>query len=244
MDCSFHHDKETNQQKLGLVGFNERILSMTVNRLFLGFLVSSFLFLACSSTSFAIDIKSSSSTAQMGEAAAFFNRIISTSSNPIIVNMARENLKTLGDSKMLAYSAPTSNFPQDEKSAKTLTEVQLVPQTDSTYVVSAVVNTRHAATFLVDTGASYTVITPRMAKQLGLKLGEDSATVPVATANGTVYAPLVKLKQLSLGGMHVENVEAVVADLGDNNPISGLLGMSFFHGMELSFKQDKLVIGR
>lgn len=220
---------------------------MTVNRLFLGFLVSSFLFLACSTTSSAIDIDSSSSTTQMGEAAAFFNRIISTSSNPIIVNMARESLKTLGDSKMLAYSAP-SNFPPhevaSEKSAKTLTEVQLVPQTDSTYVVSAIVNARHPATFLVDTGASYTVITPRMAKQLGLKLGEDSATVPVATANGTVYAPLVRLKQLSLGGMHVENVEAVVADLGDNNPISGLLGMSFFHGMELSFKQDKLVIGR
>jgi aspartyl protease family protein len=100
------------------------------------------------------------------------------------------------------------------------------------------------ATFLVDTGASYTVITPQTAQALGVDLNDDLPSVPVTTANGTVHAPLVTLKQISLGGMQVQNVQAVVADLGDAPQLSGLLGMSFFQGMEISFKQDKLVISR
>lgn len=178
----------------------------------------------------------------VNEATVFFTELLQTSANPIIVSFARENLKKLqaGGDNLLA-SAETTIMPSP---VKTLAVVSLLPQVDNTYVVPAVVNRKFMATFLVDTGASYTVITPQMAKSLGVDLTDDLPSVPVTTANGTVQAPLVTLKQVSLGGMQVQNVQAVVADLGDAPQLSGLLGMSFFQGMEISFKQDKLVISR
>jgi clan AA aspartic protease (TIGR02281 family) len=197
---------------------------MAANRLFLMLLSGILWMFACTSTPAASDLGHRAADPK-GEASAFFANLASTSNNPLIVSMARESLQKM----------------QEPASTKTTHEIKLLPQLDNTFVVPAMVNNKHTGTFLVDTGASYTVITPKMAKELGIRL-DGSSSVEVNTANGTVHAPLVKIKQLSLGGLQVENVEAVVADLGDVNPISGLLGMSFFHGMELSFKQDKLVI--
>jgi clan AA aspartic protease (TIGR02281 family) len=176
----------------------------------------------------------------VAEATVFFTKLLQTSSNPIIAGLARENLKKLqGGGDNLLASADSVQSP-----VKTLAVVSLLPQVDNTYVVPAVINRKFMATFLVDTGASYTVITPQTAQALGVDLTDDLPNVPVTTANGTVHAPLVTLKQISLGGMQVRDVQAVVADLGDAPQLSGLLGMSFFQGMEISFKQDKLMISR
>lgn len=178
----------------------------------------------------------------MTEAAAFFNEVLQTSSNPIIVAFAKENLKKLQAPNREVAMASTETWSPSP--AKTLAVVSLLPQADNTYMVPTVINRKFMATFLVDTGASYTVITPQTAEALGIDLTDDLPSVPVTTANGTVHAPLVTLKQVSLGGMQVHNVQAVVANLGDSPQLSGLLGMSFFQGMEIAFRQDKLVISR
>jgi clan AA aspartic protease (TIGR02281 family) len=236
---SFHH-----HNKYSSIKKRENPTMMMMSRLLILLFTSSICFASCSTRSV---IESNSN--KMEEATDFFNRLIQTSDNPIIVNMARINLKALQNSTPLAQTPcpPSNDFESQEsrgKSAKTFTEVKLVRQVDNTYVVSAMVNNRYPATFLVDTGASHTVITPAMARQLGLPFDKGNTKVPVNTASGILNAPLVQLKRLSLGNLQVENVEAVVADLGENNPISGLLGMSFFHGMELSFKANKLIISR
>jgi clan AA aspartic protease (TIGR02281 family) len=205
---------------------------MAINRVSVTLLSTLLLMLACASSTPASDIDAHSQDqgSTRGEAATFFKNLADKSNNPLIVSMAQESLRQLRDPE----AKSSHHKPQ--------TEVQLLPQFDNTYVVPALVNQHHAATFLVDTGASYTVITPKMARQLGIRL-DNSVSVPVSTANGTVQAPLVTIKRLSLGSLQIDNVEAVVADLGgDANPISGLLGMSFFHGMDLTFHQDRLVI--
>lgn len=186
--------------------------------------------LATPAVSPAIDVNPSQGR-DITEAAQLFTNLIRTSKNPIVISMAQENLRKL-----------RGGTEQDAR--KNSTEVALLPQSDNTFVVPAVVNKKYMATFLIDTGASYTVITPQMAESLGITLSSDSPTVPVTTANGVLNAPVVRLRHVSLGGMQVDNVDAVVTQLGDTPQISGLLGMSFFHGMELSFKQDKLVISR
>jgi clan AA aspartic protease (TIGR02281 family) len=220
---------------------------MVNNRLLVLALSGAIWALACTRSP-AVDINPPQSN-EWSEATAFFNQLITTSKNPVIVNMARENLLKMQQPlppqaescamQPVAYRPTEADIPLN----RTVTEVKLLPQSDNTYVVPAIINKKHMATFLIDTGASYTVITPQMARQLGLHLTDENTSVPVTTANGTVNAPLVTLKQLSLGGLRVDNVEAVVADLGDAPQLSGLLGMSFFHGMDLSFKRDRLVIG-
>lgn len=164
----------------------------------------------------------------LSEATAFFMNIAQTSSNPVIANMARENLQRI----------------QAGDLGRTVAEVALLPQDDNTYVVPARINRKFMASFLIDTGASYTVITPQTARALGVVIPRDAEMVPITTANGTVDAPIVTLKSVNLGGMQVNDVQAVVTDLGNMPQISGLLGMSFFQGMDLSFRKDKLVISQ
>lgn len=171
--------------------------------------------------------------ADIREAASFFANLAKTAPNPIIATMAKDTLSRLQAGRI---------GQEDPKHARRVSEVSLVPQLDNTYAVPAMVNRKYMATFLVDTGASYTVITPQLAQSLGIDIHRGATTVPVITANGTIEAPLVQLKNVSLGGFTVNNVEAVVTDLGDSPQLSGLLGMSFFQGMELSFRQDKLII--
>ncbi|HEY9687368.1 MAG TPA: TIGR02281 family clan AA aspartic protease [Coleofasciculaceae cyanobacterium] len=176
----------------------------------------------------------------LSEAEVFFTKVLHTTSNPVIAAMARDSLLKIqtGDAKE-SPAAVASPAP-----SKTVAEVALLPQTDSTYVVPVVVNKNVMATFLIDTGASYTVITPETAKAIGVEVTKETPTVPVTTANGTIDAPVVRLRNVSLGGMLVNDVEAVVTPLGATPQLSGLLGMSFFRGMEISFKQDRLIISR
>lgn len=168
---------------------------------------------------------------ELKEAKAFFTDLARNSTNPLIVSMAEESLRKIRDAS-------------EEKKPKSTAEITMLPQSDNTFVVPAVVNGKYMANFLVDTGASYTVITPQMARQLGIKITSAYPTLPVTTANGTLSAPIVTLRNVNLGGMAVNEIEAVVTDLGDTPQLSGLLGMNFFRGMELSFRQDKLVISR
>lgn len=170
----------------------------------------------------------------LGEATEFFATLSTTSKNPFIASMARESLRKLHPATTAEQSAGLFQS----------TEVPLLPQNDHTFVVPALVNHHTTATFLIDTGASYTVITPEMAESLGIRITPDGPRVPVTTANGTLNAPVVQIKEIKLGDMRVENVDAVVTRLGEAPQISGLLGMSFFRGLNLSFLQDKLLISR
>ena len=78
---------------------------------------------------------------------------------------------------------------------------------------------------LVDTGASTVVLKPADAQRLGIDVERLRYGVPVQTANGTTYAASVRLRNLAIGNIVVEEVDALVARPGalkDN-----LLGMSF-----------------
>lgn len=167
--------------------------------------------------------------AQVSEATLFFNQLAKTSANPVISNMARETLNRLAN-----QDAPRSQIV-----------VPLLEQSDTSLVVPTMVNDKIMGTFIVDTGASYTVITPAMAERLGVRITPDTTRVSMITANGHIQAPLVTLRNVTIGELKVSEVKAVVQPLGNGDDLllSGLLGMNFFSGMDLTVKQDRLIIG-
>lgn len=91
-------------------------------------------------------------------------------------------------------------------------------------VVSAVVNGTVTLPLLVDTGASYTVLSTAAARQLALNL-HDAAVMPMRSASGVFLAPLTKVKSLSLGNAIVRDMEVIIHDAVPG--LGGLLGMSF-----------------
>ena len=78
---------------------------------------------------------------------------------------------------------------------------------------------------LVDTGASTVVLKAADAERAGIDLAGLSFTVPVQTANGTAYAAPVRLRDIAIGPIAFDSVEALVAKPGSLN--ESLLGMSF-----------------
>jgi len=166
---------------------------------------------------------------QVAEATDFFSKLASNSSNPWIASLAKENL---------------SRLQQKSHPARQVV-VPLMEQPDTSLVVPTMIEDKIMATFLVDTGSSYTVITPRMAKKLGIVITSDTPRISLITANGAIKAPLVKLKNMAIGQVRVPEVNAVVQELGngDDMLLSGLLGMNFFQGMDLTVKEDSLIIG-
>ena len=94
-------------------------------------------------------------------------------------------------------------------------------------IVEATLNKKTAAKFVVDTGASYTVISSATAKELSIDTDQNTQPVTFQTANGMIQAPLVSLQSITVGGMEINNLTAAVHDVVPDAKVFGLLGLNF-----------------
>ena len=95
-----------------------------------------------------------------------------------------------------------------------------------TWTVRATLNGSVQGQFLLDTGATYCVISQSVARRLGLKVtGERTALV---TANGPVSAPLVTIRYFDLGSNRARDVKTVVHD-SMAPPLDGIVGLSYLN---------------
>jgi len=78
--------------------------------------------------------------------------------------------------------------------------------------------------FLVDTGASAVALTLNDARKAGIDINRLQYNVPVSTAGGTNYAAAVRLNRVTLGGITLRDVDALV--IREGLDIS-LLGMTW-----------------
>jgi len=91
------------------------------------------------------------------------------------------------------------------------------------YAADALVNGAPVR-MLVDTGASVVVLSAETARRLGLA-GAAAAKWTVRTANGAISAAPVQLRNISVGGLYMNDVQAVI--LPPNAGDANLLGASF-----------------
>src|SRR6202140_4326885 len=84
--------------------------------------------------------------------------------------------------------------------------------------------------FAVDTGATFITLPAREASRLGLDYNNGQKVV-METANGNIFAYRLKLDTVSVGGVAVHNVDAVITE-GNSLPIA-LLGMSFLNRTDM-----------
>jgi len=118
--------------------------------------------------------------------------------------------------------------------------VRIRRRADGHFVAKVQVNGA-TATMLVDTGASTVVLRAPDARQMGLDIDRLSYTVPVQTANGLAYAAAVRLRQVAIGPIVIENVDALVARPGALK--ESLLGMSFLRRLRsYEFSGDFLTL--
>ena len=94
--------------------------------------------------------------------------------------------------------------------------------------------------FMVDTGASVVVLTYNDAKRLRLEPDELDYKWKISTAGGETKGASVLLESIRIGGVEIENVEAMILREGlDQN----LLGMSFLGQLySYEFRGKQLII--
>jgi clan AA aspartic protease (TIGR02281 family) len=80
---------------------------------------------------------------------------------------------------------------------------------------------------LLDTGATYTAIPMRVAKNLGVPVNPEQTT-RILTAKGSFErVPLLRLDTVQALGLSSEDVEAVIINLPAKTGLDGLLGGSY-----------------
>lgn len=97
------------------------------------------------------------------------------------------------------------------------------------YVVRAVVNGQEPVKLIIDTGATLTILSPKVIQNLGLRLDEVQRYRAFSTANGTVQAPVISLESLKIQNHLVTDLDAGILSTFSNSEIDGLLGMNFLN---------------
>ncbi|XGA08715.1 MAG: TIGR02281 family clan AA aspartic protease [Wolbachia endosymbiont of Xenopsylla cheopis] len=106
------------------------------------------------------------------------------------------------------------------------------------FYIQAEINQKNI-TFLLDTGATDTVLTLKDAEKIGVNLKEIKNFKRYQTANGTVLAGSVEIPKIKIGSFVVENVRVSV----NTYPMStSLLGMNLLKHFDFTIKNDRLII--
>ncbi|MBU2582531.1 MAG: TIGR02281 family clan AA aspartic protease [Alphaproteobacteria bacterium] len=129
---------------------------------------------------------------------------------------------------------------QQTSSAGNNLAVRLRRRSDGHFVARGAINGA-STPMLVDTGASTVVLKPADAERAGINVSNLAFTAPVSTANGTTFAAPVRLRSIDVGGIILEDVEALVTKPGSLN--ESLLGMSFLRRLRsYEFSGDFLTL--
>jgi predicted aspartyl protease len=93
------------------------------------------------------------------------------------------------------------------------------------------VNGTRQVALILDTGASYTILSPRLFSQLGLSVPAAAPLVQFVIAGGQrVQAPLVSVDSLEIGHARVAPLEVLAYDAIPEDPnLDGLIGLNFLN---------------
>ena len=102
-------------------------------------------------------------------------------------------------------------------------------------IVEALLNRQVSVPLMLDTGATYTVLTRQTADQLGVKGLDRLPKQSFLTPGGPIQSPVTTLKSIRVGTVEARDV-AVAIDVEEHLPI-GLLGMTFMRHFKVTVDQ-------
>jgi len=110
-------------------------------------------------------------------------------------------------------------------------------QSGDAIIVEARVNRKLTAPLLLDTGASYTVLTKQTAQALGIPAIERLPKQTFHTGGGVVLWPVTTLQSVRVGTAEVRDVEISI-DM-DGHLRMGLLGMTFLRHFKVIVDREQ-----
>lgn len=104
---------------------------------------------------------------------------------------------------------------------------------------SVLLNRKVIADLIIDTGATDTVISSKLAKRLGISINRGRDILCRMADGRSVNGKQVNIREIKVGGARVYNVQAIVLDSGEIGDSSGLLGMSFLNNFVFKIDTEK-----
>jgi predicted aspartyl protease len=116
----------------------------------------------------------------------------------------------------------------------------------TSFIVSVTLDGLHRARLLVDTGATLTILRPRLLERMPGAMTIEGLRPSIITASGeTVSVSLLRLRTLTVGSFEVEGLHVAVYDVAPQVPsIDGLLGTDFLHRFVVNVDGRELTLER
>jgi aspartyl protease family protein len=146
-----------------------------------------------------------------------------------------------------SYAADARRYARSSNSAsRGSRRVEIPYDKRSSSILVAGSASGQGLSFIVDTGATYTMIPSSIAKALNL-LNSKNPVAEVTTAGIVVKAQQVVLPSLTIAGkITVRNVTALVYDMPGNLGDKGLLGLNVLRGlnMQMDSRRGRLILSQ
>lgn len=168
-----------------------------------------------------------------------------------IIPMARENEQPYSEtSQQPAFPDPghdpaMASFEQDQN-FKSPPHNEAAPvtlpltQIGDAMLIQVLLNRKQYAHLIVDIGASMTVLSHDLARELDLLSSAEVSLETVQTAGGSVQVTTTHVKEIRAGSAVARNVPVAIHDLPDPLPgVSGLLGMSFLNQFNVTLDAEQ-----
>lgn len=118
---------------------------------------------------------------------------------------------------------------------------EILPASDGLYYLDAKLTNGRSMRFLVDTGASVTVLTAQDARLMGVSADPSVSAAKLRTAGGTTVAKSATIGSMTIAGRELRNIEAAIIDNG--LPVS-LLGQNALSELgTITLGNGRLTIG-
>ena len=130
---------------------------------------------------------------------------------------------------------PPLTSPSKEQTARPSSISTPLDRLGALFVVTVQVNHTRSARLILDTGASHTILSRAIARDLGLFSLRPVSSVTMHTVGGSVQADMVQVDSIRIAGAEVRNSIAAIHDLPDAPPdIEGLLGLSVLRQFDVT----------
>ncbi len=102
------------------------------------------------------------------------------------------------------------------------------------------IDSRKRISSVLDTGATFTMISWGIAEILGCNPAYSKEKMKIITASGVEHVPVVTLESVTCLGMTVDHVEAIVHNLPPESYVDGLLGLNFLRNFRFCLDFRKM----
>jgi aspartyl protease family protein len=163
------------------------------------------------------------------EASAAYEAVLRLRPSPEIAAAARTGLESL---------APMTRRPEPE-SVDTV-EVPIHLQRAGIWTADVVLNDTRTVRFLVDTGATFCMISPALASTLGIDPGPRPEMMRIHALSGMTTGPLVSVPSVRLGDAEARNVAAVIHAIPPG--MDGILGNTFLSRFTVTLDAERSML--